>query len=216
LGDVTQLRTYYQAGELHRYQGQRAISIKANIKPDAPTSSPVIIKSIKDYYREIQDNYPGAALVFGGEHEDTQRSYTSLVYAFLIAIMVMYIILATQFQSYIQPTIVLSAIAFALIGVVLGKLLTQSLFTVNSFIAVIGVAGVVVNDSLILIDFMNKLYKAGASRKHSISKAIEIRLRPIILTTLTTTLGLLPMALGFPEESIVWGQWHQLLFQGLR
>ncbi len=215
LGDVTQLRTYYQAGELHRYQGQRAISIKANVKPDAPTSSPAIIKSIKDYYREIQDNYPGATLVFGGEHEDTQRSYTSLVYAFLIAIMVMYIILATQFQSYIQPTIVLSAIAFALIGVVLGKLLTQSLFTVNSFIAVIGVAGVVVNDSLILIDFMNKLYKAGASRKESIAKAIEIRLRPIILTTLTTTLGLLPMALGFPEESIVWGAMASTFVSGL-
>jgi HAE1 family hydrophobic/amphiphilic exporter-1 len=127
----------------------------------------------------------------------------------------MYIILAAQFQSYLQPVIVLSAIAFALIGVIMGKLVTQSLFTVNSFIAVIGVAGVVVNDSLILIDFMNKLYHSGMSRTKSIAKAINIRLRPIILTTLTTTLGLLPMALGFPEESIIWGAMASTFVSGL-
>jgi len=215
LGDVSQLRTYEQVGQLNRYQGQRAVSIKANVKPDSPTSSPAIITSVKAFYKQIQGKYPGASLVFGGEHEDTQRSYTSLMYAFLIAVMVMYIILAAQFQSYLQPVIVLSAIAFALIGVVLGKLVTQSLFTVNSFIAVIGVAGVVVNDSLILIDFMNKLYASGMSRTKSIAKAIDIRLRPIILTTLTTTLGLLPMALGFPEESIVWGAMASTFVSGL-
>jgi len=137
------------------------------------------------------------------------------MYAFIIAIMLMYIILSAQFQSYLQPVIILSAIAFALIGVVFGKLVTQSLFTVNSFIAIIGVAGVVVNDSLILIDFMNKSYKAGATRIEAINKAIKVRLRPIILTTLTTTLGLLPMALGFPEDSIVWGAMASTFVSGL-
>ncbi|MCK5830619.1 MAG: efflux RND transporter permease subunit [Methylococcales bacterium] len=215
LGDVTDLRTYFQSGELQRYQGQRAISITANIKPDASTSSPEIIALVKDFNAKISHKYPGANLAYGGEHEDTRRSYTSLAYAFLISIMIMYIILAAQFQSYSQPVIILSSIAFALIGVVLGKLMTQSLFTVNSFIAIIGVAGVVVNDSLILIDFMNKIYRAGATRAEAIHQAMDVRLRPIILTTLTTTLGLLPMALGFPEESIIWGAMASTFVSGL-
>jgi HAE1 family hydrophobic/amphiphilic exporter-1 len=215
LGDVTHLHSYSQPGELHRYQGQRSVSLTANIKPEASISTPTVVASVKEFYAGIASQYPGANLVFGGEHEDTQRSYTSLMYAFIIAIMVMYIILAAQFQSYLQPVIILSAIAFALIGVVIGKLVTQSLFTVNSFIAIIGVAGVVVNDSLILIDFMNKIYKAGATRLESINQAIAIRLRPIILTTLTTTLGLLPMALGFPEDSVIWGAMASTFVAGL-
>jgi multidrug efflux pump subunit AcrB len=139
----------------------------------------------------------------------------SLGYAFLIGVMIMYIILATQFQSYLQPAIILSAIVFALIGVVFGKLLTQSLFTINSFIAVIGVAGVVVNDSLMLIDFMNKGYRAGLTRREAIDEGIRVRLRPILLTTLTTTLGLLPMALGIPEYSMVWGSMASTFVTGL-
>ncbi len=215
LGDVVKLRSYFKPGELHRYQGQRAINIKADIKPGAPISSSVVIADIDTFYQQIRDKYPDANLIYAGEHEDTQRSFISLSYAFVIAIMIMYIILASQFQSYIQPTIILSAITFSLIGVVFGKLLTQSLFTINSFIAVIGVAGVVVNDALILVDFMNKLYQSGKSRIEAIHRAIEVRLRPIVLTTLTTTLGLLPMALGFPEDSIVWGTMASTFVSGL-
>lgn len=215
LGDVSRLQSDIKPSELYRYQGQRAISIKANIRPEAPTSSPVIVTAVKEFYNGIAAKYPGATLIFGGEHEDTQRSYTSLMYAFIIAILVMYIILAAQFQSYLQPVIILSAIAFALIGVVFGKLLTQSLFTVNSFIAIIGVAGVVVNDSLILVDFLNKLHATGKSRQQAIELGIKVRLRPIILTTLTTTLGLLPMAMGFPEESLVWGAMASTFVSGL-
>ena len=215
LSDVSTLQSYFQPGELHRYQGQRSVSITANIKPESPVSAPVLVNSINTYYQEIQNQFPGATLIFGGEHEDTQRSYNSLMYAFIIAILIMYIILAAQFQSYLQPVIILSAIAFALIGVIFGKMLTQSLFTVNSFIAVIGVAGVVVNDSLILINFMNQLYDSGYSRLAAINRSIEVRLRPIILTSLTTTLGLLPMALGFPEKSVVWGPMASTFVSGL-
>ncbi|MGR8931542.1 MAG: efflux RND transporter permease subunit [Gammaproteobacteria bacterium] len=215
LGDVASLSSYSQLGELHRYQSQRAISIKANIKPGAPISTPVVIASISEFYQQISNRFPGAGLIFGGEHEDTQRSYTSLAYAFVIGLMAMYLILASQFQSYTQPIIILSAIAFALIGVIFGKLATQSLFTVNSFIAVIGVAGVVVNDSLILVDFMNNLYRSGLQRRAAIDKAISVRLRPIVLTTLTTTLGLLPMAMGFPEKSLVWGTMASTFVSGL-
>ncbi len=215
LADLVRVRTYNEPGEINRYQGQRAISLKANIKAGAPTSTPAVVNAVKAYYATIREHYPGATVTFGGEHEDTQRSFESLAYAFIIAVLVMYVILATQFQSYLQPFIILSAIVFALIGVVFGKLLTQSLFTVNSFIAVIGVAGVVVNDALVLIDFINRRYREGLSRGEAIREGVRIRLRPILLTTLTTTLGLLPMAVGFPSYSLVWGTMASTFVTGL-
>ncbi|MCU7890705.1 MAG: efflux RND transporter permease subunit [Candidatus Thiodiazotropha sp. (ex Ustalcina ferruginea)] len=215
LADLVSVRAYNEAGEIKRYQGQRAISLKADIRKGAPTSTPAVVNAVGNYYETISDSYPGATVTFGGEHEDTQRSFESLAYAFIIAVLVMYVILATQFQSYLQPLIILSAIVFALIGVVFGKLVTQSLFTVNSFIAVIGVAGVVVNDALVLIDFINKRYRKGMSRRDAIITGVHIRLRPILLTTLTTTLGLLPMAIGFPSYSLIWGTMASTFVTGL-
>jgi HAE1 family hydrophobic/amphiphilic exporter-1 len=106
-------------------------------------------------------------------------------------------------------------VAFALIGVIFGTFLTRSLFTVNSFIATVGVAGVVVNDSLVLLDFINRLYAKGYERTDAIREAVRVRLRPILLTTLTTTLGLLPMALGIPYYSVVWGTMATTFVTGL-
>ncbi len=215
LGDIAKLHTYSEASELHRYNSQRSISFSADIKPDAPTNIATLLQEIQAFYQQVQNNYPGANLIFAGDHASTQKSYTSLAYAFVISILVIYLILATQFQSYLQPVIILSAIIFALIGVILGKFFTQSIFTVNSFMAIIGVAGVVVNDSLMLVDFINKAYRAGLSRRDAINEGIRIRLRPIVLTTLTTTLGLLPMAIGIPQYSLVWGAMASTFVTGL-
>jgi HAE1 family hydrophobic/amphiphilic exporter-1 len=104
---------------------------------------------------------------------------------------------------------------FSIIGVVFGKFVTQSLFTVNSFVAVVGVTGVVVNDALVLIDFINRGYRSGLSRAEAIHRGLDIRLRPILLTTLTTTLGLLPMAVGIPSYSIIWGSMASTFVTGL-
>ena len=215
LGDLVELKQEQEPGELHRYQGQRVVSIKSDLKTGAPVSSNAVVNAVSKYYATIRDQYPGATLLFSGEYESTQKSYQSLLFAFFIAIMMIYIILATQFQSYMQPLIILFAVLFAIIGIVFGKFLAQSLFTINSFIAIIGVIGVVVNDALVLIEFMNKGYQAGLTRRQAIDQAIKIRLRPIILTTLTTFLGLLPMALGIPSYSVVWGSMASTFVCGL-
>ena len=137
--------------------------------------------------------------MLGGEFEETQRSFESLLQAFALAVLIIYLILAAQFKSYLQPVLVLSAVLFSITGVVFGTLVSQTLFTVNSFVAVVGVTGVVVNDSLVLVEFINRGYRAGMSRLDAIRHGLDTRLRPIVLTTLTTTLGLLPMALGIPQ-----------------
>ena len=192
-----------------------AITLTANIHAGAPVSAASVVHDVSAYYETIKTKYPGATLSFAGEFESTGRSFTSLMYAFFIAIMLMYTILACQFQSYVQPVVILSAVAFALIGVVFGTFLTRSLFTINSFIATVGVTGVVVNDSLVLLDFVNRLYAAGYSRAEAIREGVRIRLRPILMTTLTTSLGLLPMALGIPYYSMVWGTMATTFVTGL-
>ncbi|MGD8435089.1 MAG: efflux RND transporter permease subunit, partial [Syntrophobacterales bacterium] len=215
LGDLSDTESYIEPNKLDRYQTNRAITLTANIRPGAPTSTPAVINNIRSFYQEIKEKYPGAEISFSGEFESTRRSYTSLAYAFSIALLIMYLILATQFRSYLQPLIIISAVVFSLIGVVFGKLVTQGLFTVNSFIAVVGVTGVVVNDSLVLIDFINRAYRSGMSRREAITHGIRIRLRPILLTTLTTSLGLAPMALGIPSYSVVWGTMASTFVTGL-
>ncbi|MGD9338387.1 MAG: efflux RND transporter permease subunit [Syntrophobacterales bacterium] len=215
LGDLTKTESYIEPNKLDRYQNSRAITLTANLRPGAPTSTPALVNRIRSYYRTIEDKYPGAEINFSGEFESTRRSYTSLAYAFSVAVLVIYVILATQFRSYLQPLIILSAVVFSLIGVVFGKFVTQGLFTVNSFIAVVGVTGVVVNDSLVLIDFINRSHRAGKSRREAITEGITVRLRPILLTTLTTTLGLLPMAIGIPSYSVVWGTMASTFVTGL-
>jgi HAE1 family hydrophobic/amphiphilic exporter-1 len=215
VGDLVEVKTYREPGQLNRFQNQRSITLTANIRPGADVNAQSVVHDVRKHYESIQASYPGATLDFAGEFESTGRSFTSLMYAFFIAIMIIYTILACQFQSYVQPIIILSAVAFALTGVVFGTFLTRSLFTVNSFIATVGVTGVVVNDSLVLLDFINRLYAAGYSRAEAIREGVRIRLRPILLTTLTTTLGLLPMALGIPYYSLVWGTMATTFVTGL-
>jgi len=215
LGDICIVENYMEPGSLNRFQGQRAIAIDANIKTASSLSSSSVVNRVSHYYDSIRADYPGATINFTGEFESTHDSFISLTYAFLIAIVIMYLILATQFQSYLHPLSILLAVVFSLIGITFGTLISRTLFTVNSLIAVVGVTGVVVNDSLVLIEFINKRYRAGLSRRQAIIEATHIRLRPIILTTLTTTLGLLPMAIGFPEYSVVWGTMAMTFVTGL-
>ncbi|MBI9111185.1 efflux RND transporter permease subunit [Maridesulfovibrio ferrireducens] len=215
LGDLCKASIYMEPGQFNRFMSQRAVTITANIKPGSRLSSPTAVNRIKKFYESVRGDFPGASINFSGEFESTRKSYTSLIYAFFTAILIIYLILATQFQSYLQPVIILSAVVFSLTGVILGSFLSQTIFTVNSFIATVGVTGIVVNDSLVLLDFINKLYQAGLSRKEALREGVRIRLRPILLTTLTTTLGLLPMAIGFPSYSLVWGAMASTFVTGL-
>ena len=215
LGDLCDVRSYMEPGQRNRFQGQRAVAITANIRPNTPLTAGIVVEKVKAWHETVRNRYPGASLNFAGEFESTRRSFTSLAYAFVVAVLLIYMILATQFKSYAQPAIILSAVVFSLTGVVYGALLTRTLFTINSFMAVVGVTGVVVNDSLVLIDFINRLYASGMTRREAVREGVRIRLRPILLTTLTTTLGLAPMALGIPSYSLTWGTMAATFVTGL-
>ena len=215
LRDICEAEFSIEPGYLNRFQNQRAITITADIKSGAPLSSQMVVKKTRDYYRTIRYDYPGAALNFSGEHESTKKSFMSLSYSFIIALLLIYLVLAAQFRSYLQPLIIISAVVFALTGVIYGTFFSRTLFTINSFVAIVGVTGVVVNDSLVLVAFLNNCYQQGLKRRDALLLATNIRLRPILLTTLTTTLGLLPMALGVPEYSVIWGSMAMTFVTGL-
>jgi multidrug efflux pump subunit AcrB len=215
LGDVCEPDFSLESDYLQRYQYQRAITLTANLKQGAPYSATMIIKDIEDLFEQIRGEHQGAFINFDGEFASTRKSFISLSYAFVIALLLIYVILAAQFHSYAQPAIIISAVIFAITGVIYGTLFSRTLFTINSFIAIIGVTGVVVNDSLVLVQFLNVCYKEGLSRKKALLKATHIRLRPILLTTLTTTLGLIPMAFGIPEYSTIWGSMAMTFVTGL-
>jgi HAE1 family hydrophobic/amphiphilic exporter-1 len=187
-----------------RYQGKPTITITADLKPGSKLSAAAVQHAVQAYFDKNPGKFLGVGLSYGGEFESTTKSYTSLAAAFAIAIMCIYLVLASQFRDYFQPIIILTAVPFALIGVSLGLFVTRTMFTVGSFVATVGLSGVAVNNTLLLIDFMNKRVRQGKELRQAVVEACAARMRPVLITTVTTTIGLLPMAIGFPNKSITW------------
>ncbi len=215
IGDIATVSHLREPDIRNRYKGRPTITITADIR-DGSKLSPGRVKVLTErYFGTISPDYPGVTVQYGGEFESTSRAYTSLAFAFLIAVLGIYLVLSSQFNDYLQPVIILSAIGFAFIGVVFGMFFTRSVFTIGSFLAVVGLSGVAVNDSLILIDFMNKQKKAGLALRDAVIKGCSARMRPVLITTATTMMGMLPMAVGIPRKSITWAPMATAFATGL-
>ena len=132
----------------------------------------------------------------GGENEEMQRSFRDLAFAFGLALLLVYMILAAQFESFVHPFTILMAVPLALVGAVLALVLTGQGLNTMSLIGIVILVGIVVNDSIVKVDFINQARARGKGLRAAILEAGEVRLRPIVMTTITTVLGLLPMALG--------------------
>lgn len=150
-----------------------------------------------------QEN-PGYRIEMGGIQKQQNDTYKSLGKAFGVALLLIFTILATQFKSYFKPLIVMSALPFAFIGVVFGLFVTGLSFSMMTMIAVLALAGIVVNDSLVLVDFINRERDEGRDRWNSLVNAGAVRLRPIIMTTVTTIAGFLPMILSNSVATADW------------
>ena len=158
----------------------------------------------KGVFENFEKRFPGYQMELGGRAEEQRKSYGSLKLAFLIAILMVFAILATQFKSYIQPLIVMTTIPFAFIGVIFGLLVTQLPLSINTLVAIVALVGVVVNDSLVLVDFVNREREKGMNRWQSLINGGSIRLRPIMLTTITTIIGLMPMIISPGDAGRDW------------
>lgn len=138
-----------------------------------------------------------------GQSEDMQQSFDSLLLALGLAVFMVYLVMASQFESLGHPLLILFAIPMAVAGAIYGLLLTNTNVSVVVFIGLIMLCGIVVNNAIVLIDRINQLREQGMDKHNAIVTAANHRLRPIVMTTLTTILGLLPMAIGFGEGAEV-------------
>jgi HAE1 family hydrophobic/amphiphilic exporter-1 len=215
LRDLVRVAYVREANERSRFKGKPTISITANIKPGSQLSPARVQMLVNRRFATLAEQMPGVALSFGGEFESTSKSYTSLTFAFFIAVLAIYLVLSSQFNDYFQPLVILSAVPFGLIGVVLGLFVTRTIFTVGSFLAIVGLTGLVVNDSLLLVDFINKRRRQGKAMREAVIEACAARMRPVVITTITTMLGLLPMAIGIPRLSISWAPMATAFVAGL-
>jgi len=140
---------------------------------------------------------------FGGQNEEMEHSFQSLQIALVLAVFLVYLVMASQFESLLHPLLILIAVPMAVGGSVFGLYITQTHLSVVVFIGLIMLAGIVVNNAIVLVDRINQLRQEGRDKMDAISEAAKSRLRPIIMTTLTTALGLSPMALGLGDGSEV-------------
>jgi len=154
-------------------------------------------------------------MYFGGEFEEFQEAFSGIFRLFLIGIGLIYVILGTQFRSFIQPVIIMTAIPFAFIGAMLGLFFSGNPFSITTLFGFVALAGLVVNNSIVMVSFINDARRNGMSQRDSIIQAGTIRLRPIIMTSLTTIFGLLPMALGLGGKSEVWAPLANTIVWGL-
>jgi len=141
----------------------------------------------------------GIQVRLAGQNEEMAVSFSSLRFALLLAIFLVYLVMASQFESLLHPFVIIFTIPLALIGAVFALWLTGSTISVVVFIGLILLAGIVVNNAIVLIDLINKLRVRGTDKFRAIIEAGQTRLRPIMMTTATTTLGLFPLAMGFGE-----------------
>jgi len=145
----------------------------------------------------------GVTALVSGQSEEMEASFESMQFALVLAVFLVYLVMASQFESLIHPFVILFTIPLALVGAVLALFITGTTVNIVAFIGVIMLAGIVVNNAIVLVDLINQLRAQGMEQHDAIIEAGTARLRPILMTSLTTALGLLPMAMGFGEGSEV-------------
>jgi multidrug efflux pump subunit AcrB len=176
-----------------KYKRVMGVSAQVDLeKTTAMAATAQIQEKIKDMFKE----HPQYEVAFGGENEDTEESMKSLGKAFIVAAILIFMILVLTFQSFLQPVLVLLALPLGFIGVVFALLIHGRPLSFMAMLGIIALAGVIVNNAIVYIDFFNTRRKEGMELEEALVDAATTRLRPIILTSLTTVLGLMPTAYG--------------------
>ena len=182
-------------GSITRQDQQRVATVTGDAAPGF--NGPDVLTQVQSFLAPFQETLPvGYSLEYTGENEEQDESFGFLTTALLVALMLIFMIMVAQFNSVSIPFIVMVAVGLSLIGVLLGLILTRTPFGLFTFIGIISLAGVVVNNNIVLIDYSMQLRQRGRSKMDAIVEAGATRLRPVLLTALTTVLGLIPLTFG--------------------
>ena len=185
--------------DIRRVDRNRAVNVTANVNENRSNSNEIIADLQHTFLPDLARSLPGLKFSFEGEQRHQQDTLSDLADGFLIALLAIFALLAVPLRSYLQPLIIMSAIPFGLVGAILGHLLLGMDLTIISMFGIVALAGVVVNDSLVLVDYVNRRRREGLSAEQALRLGGRSRFRPILLTSVTTFLGLTPLLL---EKSI--------------
>ena len=199
LSAVADVKLAIGPAEVRRIGQERVAVVSANL---AQGDLGAAVDALEDIVAEVQVPV-GTTAFLSGQSEDMSDSFRSLQFVLLLAIFLVYLVMASQFESLIHPFVILLTIPLAIIGAVWALWITGTTVNVVAYIGLIMLAGIVVNQSIVLIDAVNQARERGLSKREAIIEAGRVRLRPILITKLTTILGLLPMALGIGEGAEV-------------
>jgi HAE1 family hydrophobic/amphiphilic exporter-1 len=195
LADVAQITLAQGPVKINRENHLRVVSVTANTL-DRDVGS--VVNDIKSKLADYQMP-SGYFLEYGGAYKQMKESFSTLALALLIGILLVYMVMASQFESLLYPFIVMFEIPLAFIGVGLALFLTRQSLSIPSFMGIIMLGGIVVNNAIVLIDYVNQLRRQGMDKMSALIKGGTTRLRPILITSLTTILGMIPMALSQQE-----------------
>ena len=201
---LCRIETRFSPSAISRVDGERQIQVTS----EAYTTEnlPEINRAVRRVFdEELSPRLPGVTLKLGGEFSEFGDLLIQILRIFLIGVFLIYIILASQFNSYTQPLIILFSVPLAFMGVILFLALSGIPFSTTVIYAGVALAGIAVNDSIVLISFVNEKRSEGLSVAAAVREAAATRLRPIMLTSLTTIAGLIPTATGLGGRSVVWG-----------
>ncbi len=193
LSHVAILQNGLSFSEINRVDGKRIVDVTASVDSKAANTGEIVQSLRTEVLPQLVADYPALEFSFAGSQRDRSESMASLRDGFKFALGLIVVLLALQFKSYFQPLVVMLAIPFGIVGALIGHMIMGYDLSIVSIMGVIALSGIVVNDSLILVDFVNKGRESGLSMRDAVIQAGMRRFRPIMLTSLTTFFGLLPM-----------------------
>ena len=193
--EVADIATGRAYSVIHRVDRKRTITVISDIDETIGNASVIVAELKAGFLPTLVERYPGITYDFGGQEKRTSESLDSIKSGYMLAMMGIFLLLASQFRSYIQPVVIMMAIPFGLIGAILGHLVMGIEFTLVSIFGIVALSGIVVNDSLILIDFTNRAVRDGMDIKLAVIESGKARFRPVLLTSVTTIAGLFPLLL---------------------
>ncbi len=196
---------------IERQNRERVVSVECNTYMRSPG------KIVEDLKKELSKIVipPDIIVSFGGEVEEQQKAFKDLTLLLILGIVLVYMVMAGQFESLLDPFIVMFSIPFTFVGVILGFVLTRTYLSINTFLGIVMLMGIVVNNAIVLISYINILRARGFSMYEAVTSAGKDRLRPVLMTTITTLVGLLPLALSRGSGSETWQPLGITMISGL-
>lgn len=198
LSEIASVNVEYASNSIHRRNQTRTVSVGARVNPEEPYDK--VVKSIQHSLSKLSVP-PQYKIKVAGQEIRRQESVENLTFALILSIILVYMVLASQFESLLHPFTILLTIPFAVVGAILAFFILGMPLNMMGYIGIILLGGIAVNNSIMIVDCINQNKESGMSLREAILDAAERRLRPIMMTTLSTILGLLPLTLGFGESA---------------